>query len=111
MKIFLLRAARNLALLLALMLVSNWIISTYMEVKAGPETFDDALKVPPVEAIVVPGASVHRSGKLSPVLLQRMDAALALTQGRPDMKLVLSGYAVPKGYSETKAMRDYAVSR
>jgi vancomycin permeability regulator SanA len=40
-----------------------------------------------------------------------MDAALILARKRPGVKLLLSGYAVPKGYSETKAMRDYAVTR
>ena len=111
MKRFLFRTGKNLAIFLALLLISNWIISTYMEVKAAPETFREPNAVPSVEAIVVPGASVHRSGKLSPVLVQRMDAALELAHGRPEIKLVLSGYAVPNGYSETRAMRDYAVTK
>jgi len=100
---------KNLAFAVGLFLLSGWIISTYMEIKARPETFREAGAVPPVDAVVVPGASVFRSGKLSPVLLQRMDAALILMHGRANTKLVLSGYAVPNGYSETKAMRDYAV--
>ena len=111
MKLFPLRAAKTLTLLFALLLISNWMISTYMEVKAAPETFRDPDSVPSVEAIVVPGASVYRSGKLSLVLLRRMDAALTLAHGRRDVKLVLSGYAVPNGYNETRAMREYAISK
>ncbi len=111
MKTVLLKIAKNIAFLALAVLVSGWLISTYMEIKAAPETFRSPDSIPAVEAIVVPGASVHRSGKLSPVLLQRMDAALAAARLHPGTKLVLSGYAVPKGYDETKAMWDYAVGK
>jgi vancomycin permeability regulator SanA len=103
--------AKNLAFLLALILGASWMISVYMEVKAKPETFTNPAEVPPIDAVVVPGASVYRSGRLSPVLRQRMDAALKLASRRPGVKLVLSGHEVPQGYSETKAMREYAVKR
>jgi SanA protein len=103
--------AKNLVFLILLFFACGWLISTYMEVKAARETFTDPAKVPMVDAVVVPGASVYRSGKLSPVLKQRMEAALALAARRPGIKLVLSGHTVPQGYSETKAMREYAVKR
>ena len=103
--------AKNLAFIAAVLFVSAWIISTYMEVKADPEIFRDPASIPEVDAVVVPGASVYRSGRLSPVLLHRMEAAVALANARPGVKLVLSGHAVPKGYSETKAMLDFAVER
>jgi SanA protein len=103
--------AKNLAFLIAILWIGGWFISTYMEVKAAPEIFDDPAKVPAVDAVIVPGASVYRSGKLSPVLERRMETALGLVFDRPGTKLVLSGTTVPQGYSETKAMRDYAVER
>ena len=102
---------KNLVFFVALFFAAGWMISKYMEVKAAPETFTDPATVPQVDAVVVPGASVYRSGKLSPVLRQRMEAALALAARRPGIKMVLSGHTVPQGYSETKAMRDYAVKR
>lgn len=111
MKILLLKIAKNLAFLSFVILIAGWLVSTYMEIKAAPETFRSPDAIPAVDAIVVPGASVHRSGKLSPVLLQRMDAALAMARLHPGIKLVLSGYAVPKGYDETKAMWDYAIAK
>jgi SanA protein len=101
----------NLLFLIAVVWIGGWFISTYMEVKARPEIFDHASDVPRVDAIIVPGASVFRSGKLSPVLQQRMEKALDLAFARPGIKLVLSGTTVPQGYSETKAMREYAVNR
>jgi SanA protein len=103
--------AANLLLLLAVFLISGWFISAYMEAKARPEIFDDTGDVPEVDAVIVPGASVYRSGKLSPVLERRMETALGLAFDRPGIKLVLSGTNVPDGYSETKAMRDYAIER
>lgn len=100
---------KNLVFFVALFFGAGLMISKYMEVKAAPETFTDPANVPQVDAVVVPGASVYRSGKLSPVLKQRMEAALELAARRPDVKMVLSGHTVPQGYSETKAMRDFAV--
>jgi vancomycin permeability regulator SanA len=102
---------KNLVFLIVVLFASGLLISKYMEVKAAPETFTDPARVPTVDAVIVPGASVYRSGKLSPVLKQRMEAALALVKRRPGVKLVLSGHTVPQGYSETKAMRDFAVKR
>lgn len=102
---------KTLVFMAVLTAVSGWLISNYMEVKAAPETFRSPASVPEVDAVVVPGASVFRSGKLSPVLLRRMDAALALAKGRAGIKMMLSGHSVPNGYSETKAMRDYAVAK
>ncbi len=103
--------AKNILFLAVLLVFSGWLINTYMEVKAGPETFREPEAVPTVDAMVVPGASVYRSGKLSTVLLERMNAALVLAKGRPGVKMVLSGHVVPNGYNETKAMKDYAVAK
>lgn len=103
--------AKNLVFLIVVFLVGGWLISTYMEVKASTEIFNDPEEVPAVDAVIVPGASVYRSGRLSPVLERRMETALALAFERPSVRLLLSGTNVPQGYSETKAMRDYAVDR
>jgi SanA protein len=102
----------NLLFLIIAFLVSGWLISTYMEVRATPVTYSDPSAIPgDAEAVIVPGASVYRSGRLSPVLQERMEAALEATFERPGILLVLSGTTVPDGYSETRAMRDYALAR
>jgi len=59
--------------------------------------------------IVVPGASVRRDGSLSGVLKARMDAALAAANAWPGALLLLSGTAIPGGYSEPEAMRRWAL--
>ncbi len=98
----------NLLFLAVALGASAWIIGVYMEVTAAPDIYTQPDSIPAVQAVIVPGASVHRSGRLSPVLAQRMEAAMALARARTGVKLLLSGTDIPQGYSETKAMRDYA---
>ena len=57
--------------------------------------------------ILVPGASVLRSGRPSPVLRQRMETALEASKIWPEARLVLSGSAIRGGYDEPLAMRNY----
>jgi len=59
--------------------------------------------------ILVPGASVLRNGKLSPVLRQRAECALDASRIWPSARVVLSGTAIPGGYDEPLAMRNYLV--
>lgn len=59
--------------------------------------------------ILVPGASVLRNGRLSPILRQRAECALAVSRTWPSARLVLSGTAIAGGYDEPLAMRNYLV--
>ncbi len=61
--------------------------------------------------LVVPGASVFRNGNLSPVLKERLDAALLASRAWPQARLLLSGTSIPRGYDEVQAMRHYAIGR
>lgn len=61
--------------------------------------------------VVVPGASVYRDGRLSPILKERVDAALAALRAWPEARLLLSGTSIPGGYDEVGAMRRYALER
>lgn len=97
-------------ILLAL-LVAAWIINQYIVVKAKPFIYLPDGPIPEVEAVIVPGASVYRSGKLSPVLRQRMETALSFLAKRPGTKLILSGFVIEGGYNEVRAMADYARRR
>jgi vancomycin permeability regulator SanA len=90
------------------MLVCAWVINAYVVVKGKARTFQATESAPAVEAVIVPGASVYRSGRLSPVLRQRMEGALRYLAIHPGAKLVLSGHAIPHGYSETTAMAEFA---
>jgi SanA protein len=59
--------------------------------------------------ILVPGASVLRNGRLSPILRQRVESALELARAWPSARLVLSGTAIVGGYDEPLAMRNFLV--
>jgi SanA protein len=99
---------KTFGVLAFLLLLCAWIINAYVVVKARPRIYTDAAAIPAAEAVIVPGASVYRSGKLSPVLRQRMDGALKYLLLHKGAKLVLSGHAIPGGYNETVAMLDFA---
>jgi len=61
--------------------------------------------------VVVPGASVYRDGRLSPILKERVDAALLALKAWPEASVLFSGTAIPGGYDEVGAMQRYAASR
>jgi SanA protein len=102
------RTLKSIAFLLFAMGLMLWLVNAYIEVVARQMTFAEPNQVPDIEAVVVPGASVYRSGRLSPVLEQRMATALRVLELRPYAKLLVSGHAIKGGYSETLAMIDYA---
>jgi vancomycin permeability regulator SanA len=90
------------------LILCAWVINAYVVVKAKASTFANPEAAPAVEAVIVPGASVYRSGKLSPVLRQRMEGAVKYLALHKGVKLVLSGHAIPHGYNETVAMAEFA---
>jgi len=105
------RILKSIVFILGVMMVVLWVVSTYIEVVARRLTISTANQVPEIEAVVVPGASVYRSGKLSPVLEKRMLAAIQVLQLRPSARLLVSGHTIPGGYSETRAMAEFARKR
>jgi len=102
------RLLKSVVFLLAFCGITVWLVNSYIEVVARRQTFSLPSQIPEVEAVVVPGASVYRSGKLSPVLEQRMTTALKVLALRPETKLLVSGHAIKGGYSETSAMAEFA---
>lgn len=59
--------------------------------------------------IVVPGASVRRDGKPSPILEARLFKALEAAAAWPHARILLSGTSIPRGYSEPDAMRTWMI--
>jgi SanA protein len=94
--------------LLLLVIIMAWVINAYIVVKTKAHIFADLDSIPTVEVVIVPGASVYRSGKLSPVLRQRMQGAIKYLVNHKGTKLLLSGHAIPKGYNETVPMMEFA---
>jgi SanA protein len=60
---------------------------------------------------IVFGAAVYRSGRLSPVLRDRVDTAIDLYHSGQVDRLIMSGSPINGNYDEPGAMRDYAIER
>lgn len=67
--------------------------------------------VPEQQVAIVFGAQVYRSGRLSGVLRDRMDTAIALYEQGTVQKLLLSGDNSETDYDEPGAMMDYAIRK
>lgn len=63
------------------------------------------------QAVIVPGASVLRSGAPSDVLADRLLTALELYENGRAEKFLLSGDDGQDGYDEVSAMRDFLLDR
>lgn len=94
------------AFVLALSIAADVVV--YVSGRSGISTAPDG---PAPTWIVVPGASVHRDGRLSPILEERMATALAAARRWPQARLLLSGTSIPGGYSEPDAMRAWMLDR
>ncbi len=94
--------------LVMIVLVAVWVINAFVVVVTKQQILPSLDDAPGVDAVIVPGASVYRSGKLSPVLQRRMEAGLQFLALDENALLVLSGYAIPQGYNETAAMLEFA---
>ena len=66
---------------------------------------------PASDVALVFGAAVYGDGRLSSVLRDRMDTAIALYQAGKVSRILVSGDNRADHYDEPGAMRDYAISR
>ncbi|MGI6160575.1 MAG: SanA/YdcF family protein [Christensenellales bacterium] len=72
---------------------------------------DIATDIPRVDAIIVPGAKVWSSGRLSHVLEDRVLGAIELYKAGVAPKLLFSGDHGGEDYDEVNAMRKYALEK
>lgn len=63
------------------------------------------------DCIVVLGASVYADGTLSPILENRVEAAIELYKQGAASVVIMSGDGRDSNYDEPSAMKEYAVSR
>lgn len=95
-------AAAGLGLFLA---ASAFVALRYRDRILPPE------RAPSAPVAVVFGAGLGPSGIPSPVLAERVDAAIALYRAGKVQKLLLSGDNSDRYHDETSAMRRYALQR
>lgn len=89
--------------------VNAWVI---LSSKGSTETLDKAVYTSnePSDCIIVLGASVYADGTLSPILQNRVDAAIQLYRCGVAPVIIMSGDGREANYNEPSAMKDYAVS-
>lgn len=64
-----------------------------------------------MQAVIIPGASVLKNKKPSPVLLERLQKGIEIYKSGKSAKLLLSGDNAQRYYDEVNVMRDYCLQR
>jgi vancomycin permeability regulator SanA len=99
-------------LLIALLLILGLLApSLYVAMATSAYRYDNLAALPARRVAIVFGAGVRPDGRLSPMLADRVGAAVELYQlGRVE-KLLMTGDNSRIDYDEVTAMRDYAIER
>ncbi len=91
--------------------LSAYGIINYHVIKFSDTYIMSLEEVPQAEATLVLGALVYRSGRVSPILADRLDVGIDLYKNDKVEKLLLSGDHGQKNYDEVNPMKSYASSR
>lgn len=105
------RALHRLLLLAAIILAFSACLIAYVGSATAPARFEQPGDVPRKRVALVFGAGVRPDGRLSRMLAERVDGAIALYRAGRVEKLLMSGDNSSVDYDEVSAMRRYAVER
>ncbi len=89
--------------------VAMWLIHARVLAAGNNKIYTLDQDVPPKKVALVLGARVYKSGQLSPLLRDRVDAAIQLYHNGTVDKLLMSGDNRTEKYNEVTAMRKYAI--
>lgn len=96
-----------LFILIFLLFIINLIVTH----EASKYILDKNSSIPKVDAVIIPGAFVYSSGKVSDILKDRLDTALELMKNNKDLKIIVTGDHGDPNYDEVNAMRNYLEQR
>lgn len=86
-----------------------WINAHIVECSKG--LIRDASSVSQVDAVLILGASVFESGKLSDILSDRVDTAIDLYEKGAAKKILVSGDHGQDSYDEVNSIKDYLLDK
>ena len=98
-----------LFLLLLLLALSPFVIVQAITLTQSPKIYTSVEAIPARSVAIVFGAGLNRDGSPSPMLADRVDAAVALYRAGKVQSLLMTGDEV--GSIEPTAMRNYALRR
>jgi SanA protein len=87
------------------------VLRFWVERRYGPAVYSRVEEVPARPVALVLGAGVYPSGRLTPVLQDRVDAAIELYRADKVARLLFSGDNRYDHYNEPQRMLEYAVAR
>lgn len=97
--------------LLIVLGASIYLYINYKIVKFSREYIVSIEEAPESEAALVLGALVYKSGRVSPILGDRLDYGIELYKKNKVSKLLLSGDHGQKNYDEVNSMKRYALEK
>lgn len=100
---------RALLLLLIVVFAAVWALSFFIQAATTSHIYENAENIPASKTAIVLGASVYSSGKLSPILQERMDSAIILYRKGKVKQFLLSGDHRRDDYNEVDAMKNYLI--
>lgn len=103
--------ARVATVLLALLLLTVALPGGWVFARFQGRIYDDLANVPPAPVAIVFGAGLRSNGEPSPLLADRVDAAIELYKVGKVSRLLMTGDNRQANYDEPSAMRRYAVAR
>lgn len=86
-----------------------WVLNFYIQAATTGHIYENAESIPASKTAIVLGASVYSSGKLSPILQERVDSAIILYHKGKVKQFLLSGDHRRDDYNEVDAMKNYLI--
>mgnify|MGYP001572373834 FL=1 len=78
-----------------------------IKLKTRAYTYDDVTNIPKTEVAVILGASILSDGSLSPILVDRVEAAIKLYESEKVKKILVTGDNSSLAYNEVNPVRIY----
>lgn len=92
---------------MSIIILSFFIINLTVTYNSNKYILDKNSLIPKVDVLIIPGAYVYPSGKVSDILKDRLDTSLELLQDNKTLKILITGDHGNSSYDEVNAMRKY----